>query len=126
MRTRLAASRAERLGACALAGVLLAACGHQEPPTLQVLGAEEIESSWRESRQVAVRVAENGALSWEGRGVTPEEFQTLVRQAVMQSPDLLVVVTGNSKARYGDVLQVISTAQMYGAEARLAAKPDTE
>lgn len=126
MRSRSITIRGGRRGGCALAGVLLAACAHQEPATLQVLGVDEVETSWRESRQVAVRVADNGSISWEGRTVSREEFQTLMREAVMQAPDLLVLVTGSDQARYGDVVQVVQIAQMYGAETRLGAKPDTE
>lgn len=126
MRLRPVTYRAGMTGACVLASVLMAACAHEEPATLQVLGAEEVETTWKESRQVAVQVADDGAISWEGRTVSREEFQTLMREAVLQAPDLLVLVTGTDQARYGDVMQVMQVAKTYGAETRLGEKPDTE
>lgn len=128
MRVRPVNSRTGRTGACALAGALLAACGHQEPATLQVLGVEEIDSGWRESRQVAVKVDAGGAVAWDGKRVSREELGGLMRQAALGSPELLLVVAaGSGDVKYGDLVQVMQMASSYGIETRLAGtEGDTE
>lgn len=107
-------------GLVALSGVAFAACGHQEPRTLDIR-AEEMETGWQASRQVAVQVKLDGSVAWEGRAVSEAELGTLMRQAAVGSPELLlVVVPAADEVRYGDVMKVMQMASMYGIEAKIS------
>jgi biopolymer transport protein ExbD len=83
-----------------------------------VLGAEERDTSWKASRQVIVSVDERGGLAWEGKPVSRQELDTLLREAAMTNPDLLLSVQSASanvklENSVGVVTDVYRMAQAY-------------
>jgi hypothetical protein len=119
MRTVIAINLAGMTGLLALSGASLAACAHEEPWGADVR-PQEIGGGWSASRQVAVRVETDGSVAWEGRAVSREELETLMRQAALSSPKLLlVVVPVSDQVRYGEVLQIVQMASMYGIETEI-------
>ena len=120
MRTGIATNRAGLTGLLALSGAFLAGCGHQGPRPLEI-HAEELESGWSASRQVAVKVGPDGSVAWEGRAVSQDEFAVLMRQAAVGSAELLlVVVPASDQVRYGEMAEVVQMASMYGIDATIS------
>ncbi|BAS27558.1 ExbD/TolR family protein [Limnochorda pilosa] len=76
--------------------------------------------------ELVVTVREDGRFYLGGRAVTSAELQQEIRRALADRPDLLVIIRGDRRARYEQVVRAIDDVRSVGGyRLALAVRTDT-
>jgi biopolymer transport protein ExbD len=75
----------------------------------------------REPREIAVVLAADGAVSFDGEPVTLEDLAPRLRGRLAESDRKQVVLRADTDARHGDVVRVMDAIRAAGAEAMTVA-----